>query len=145
MRVPILVSRAWRPFLLPFGATVSRSYAEIEGGRLHIRFGLFDHTFPLDQVESAAPSHWPLWAGIGWRTNFRDVVGLVGSYGNVVEVRFKERQRLRLLGIPIRCGRLCLSLQDPAAFVAALREGPAPPPKARRPARRSGNGRRAKA
>ena len=145
MRFPILVSRAWRPFLLPFGATVSRSYAEIEEGRLNVRFGLFDHTFPLDQVESAAPSHWPLWAGIGWRTNFRDIVGLVGSYSNIVEVRFKEPQRLQVLRLPVRCRRLYLSLQDPAAFIAALREGPAPPPKSRRPARRPGNGRRAKA
>ena len=56
MRFPILISPLWRPFLLPFGATAERAFAEIEDGQLHVRFGaLFDHRFPLDQVESAEP------------------------------------------------------------------------------------------
>ncbi len=52
---------------------------------LHVRFGwLFDHRFPLSEVEAASPSHWPLWGGIGWRTNFSGTVGLIGTYVRVV-------------------------------------------------------------
>ena len=122
MRFPILMSPLWRPLLLPFGGTTQRSYAELEDGVLHVRFGwLFDHRFPLNQVEASSPSHWPLLGGIGWRTNFRGTVGLIGSYVNVVEIRFKERQRLRML-LPTSCERLYLSLAEPHDFIAALQE-----------------------
>ena len=133
MRFPILISPLWRPLLLPFGATADRSFAEIQDGHLHVRFGLlFQHRFPLDQVEGASLAHWPLWAGIGWRTNFRGTVGLVGTYVNTVEVRFKEPQRVRLL-VPIRCRRLYLSVDDPRGFIAALRPPPAAAAEAGRP------------
>ena len=122
MRFPIRMSPLWRPLLLPFGGTSQRSYVELEDGVLHVRFGwLFDHRFPLSQVEAASPSHWPLLAGIGWRTNFRGTVGLIGTYANVVEIRFKERQRLRML-LPTSCERLYLSLQEPHEFINALQE-----------------------
>ncbi len=122
MRFPILMSPLWRLLLLPFGGTPERSYVELEDGTLHVRFGwLFDHRFPLSQVEAASPSHWPLLGGIGWRTNFRGTVGLIGTYVNVVEIRFKERQRLRML-LPTSCERLYLSLQEPRDFINALRE-----------------------
>ncbi len=120
MRFPILMSPLWRPLLLPFGGTSQRSYVELEDGTLRVRFGwLFDHRFPLSQVEAASPSHWPLLGGIGWRTNFRGTVGLIGTYVNVVEIRFKERQRVRML-LPTSCERLYLSLAEPHDFIAAL-------------------------
>ncbi len=122
MRFPILMSPLWRLLLLPFGGTPQRSYVELENGTLHVRFGwLFDHRFPLSQVEAASPSHWPLLGGIGWRTNFRGTVGLIGTYVNVVEIRFKERQRLRML-LPTSCERLYLSLAEPHDFINALQE-----------------------
>lgn len=125
MRFPILMSPLWRPLLLPFGGTSQRSYVELEDGVLHVRFGwLFDHRFPLNQVAAASPSHWPLLGGIGWRTNFRGTVGLIGTYVNVVEIRFKERQRLRML-LPTSCERLYISLQEPRDFIAALGEATA--------------------
>ncbi len=125
MRFPILMSPLWRPLLLPFGGTSQRSYVELEDGALHVRFGwLFDHRFPLNQVEAASPSHWPLLGGIGWRTNFRGTVGLIGTYVNVVEIRFKERQRVRML-LTTSCDRLYLSLQEPRDFIAALGEATA--------------------
>ncbi len=120
MRFPILMSPLWRPFLLPLGGTPERSYVELEDGVLHARFGwLFDHRFPLSQVEAASPSHWPVWAGIGPRTNFRGTVGLIGTYVRIVEVRFREPQRVRLF-LPTRCQRLYLSLEEPRDFIAAL-------------------------
>ncbi len=126
---PILISPLWRPFLRPFGATADRSFAAIEDGELHVQFGrLFDHRFPLDQIEGLGITHWPLWAGIGWRTNFRGTLGLVGTYLNVVEVRFKQPQRVRLL-LPLPCRRLVLSLEEPSSFVAALSKRLRPAPR----------------
>jgi len=120
LRFPILISPLWRYLLLPFGATAARSFAEIKDGELHVRFGrLFDHCFPLEEVESVSLGHWPVWAGIGWRTNFRGSVGLIGTYVNTVEVRFKEPQRVRLL-VRVRCERLYLSVEDPHAFISAV-------------------------
>ena len=148
MRFPILMSPLWRPLLLPFGGTSQRSYVELEDGTLRVRFGwLFDHRFPLSQVEAASPSHWPLLGGIGWRTNFRGTVGLIGTYVNVVEIRFKERQRVRML-LPTSCERLYLSLAEPHDFIAALGEAtaagaPAEPVAAaapKRPRRRKSGG-----
>ena len=119
-RFPILVSPFWRALLFPFGVTPERAFAAIDDGELRVSFGrLFDHRFPLEQVEVAAPARWPLWAGIGLRTDFRRTVAFVGAYVNTVEVRFKERQRVRMV-VPLPCERLVLSLEDPEAFIAAL-------------------------
>jgi hypothetical protein len=120
MRFPILISPLWRAFLLPFGGTPGRSFAEVEDGQLHVRMGcLFNERFLLADVEAASPSHWPVWAGIGWRTSFRGTVGLIGTYVNIVEVRFKEPQRVRMV-VPMTCRRLYLSLDEPRDFVAAV-------------------------
>ncbi len=125
MRFPILMSPLWRPLLLPFGGTADRSFLEIEDGSLRVRFGwLFDHRFPLSEVEAASPSHWPVWGGIGWRTNLRGTVGLIGTYVHVVEVRFKAPQRVRMI-LPTPCRRLYVSLEEPRDFIAALGEATA--------------------
>jgi hypothetical protein len=137
MRFPILMSPVWRPLLLPLGGTAGRSFAEVEDGQLHVRFGcLFNERFSLGDVEGASPSHWPVWAGVGWRTSFRGTVGLIGTYVNIVEVRFKEPQRVRML-LPMTCRRLYLSLAEPRDFVAALHEAAAAKaPRERAPASR---------
>jgi hypothetical protein len=123
-RFPILISPFWRYLLLPLGAMPERCFAEIEDGELHVRFGRwFDLRFPLEEVEEVGLSHWPLWAGIGPRY-LRGAVGLIGTYVNTVEVRFKEPQRVRML-LPVRCERLTLSMEDPRAFMAALEKQPA--------------------
>ena len=51
--------------------------------------------------------------------DFRGTVAFVGAYENTVEVRFKERQRVRMV-VPLPCERLVLSLEDPEGFIAAL-------------------------
>ena len=120
MRFPILISPVWRPLLLLCGGTPARSFAEVEDGKLHVRMGwLFNERFRLEDVEAASPSHWPVWAGIGWRTSFQGTVGLIGTYVNIVEVRFKKPQRVRML-VPMTCRRLYLSLDEPRDFVAAV-------------------------
>jgi hypothetical protein len=117
---PFALSPVWRPFLLPIRATEKRSFIEIDSEELHVAFGLFDYHFPLDAVEDVKLSSWPLWAGIGARTNFRGVVGLLGTYVNVVEIDFSAPQQVRML-TRVPCKKLYVSVEDAHEFVAALR------------------------
>ncbi len=126
---PIAVSPVWRPFLLPLGVTANRSFAEIADGDLHVCFGRFDYYFPLDDVEEATLARWPIWAGVGPRTDFRGVVALLGTYVNVVEIRFKEPHQIRML-VRVPCKRLFLSLEEPHTFINALKRRTTPEAKA---------------
>jgi hypothetical protein len=108
--------------LLLAGVSPERAYAEIGEGILRIRFGIFNHQFPLSQIESAAKYDWPYWGGVGWRANWLGTVGAIGTYVNVVRMRFKERQHVQALVLPVPCDTLSLSMENPRAFMAALSE-----------------------
>ena len=43
------------------------------------------------------------------------LVGLIGSYKNIVEIRFRTRHRDNMLIPRLRCDRLAISLKDPKA------------------------------
>jgi len=119
-RFPIRRSPWWRPLLLLFGATAGRSYVELAEDRLAARFGwLFNHSFPLSDIEGAARRSWPLLYGIGWRSNLVGVLGLIGSRAGVVELRLRRRRWLWML-LPLPCNRLAISLEEPEAFLEAL-------------------------
>jgi hypothetical protein len=108
----------WMALLLPGGATRATSYAELTDDELHIRFGfLFDRAIPRDQIAGAKERSWPWWMGLGWRTNLRGLIGLVGSYGGVVEITLREP--LRVWGV-VPCERIALSLEEPQAFIEAV-------------------------
>jgi hypothetical protein len=119
---------AWvRPLLLLFGATPERSFVEIRGACLRARFGWYQVTIPIEDIETVEPSDWPWYGGIGWRTNMRSVIGLVGSLAPVVRISLSRPVRTRLLLIPIRLRELYLSLEDADGFIAALADArPAP-------------------
>ena len=119
-RFPVLIRGRWWPLLMPFGVTQERAFVQVGERELRVCFGpLFDFRFPLEAVERAASARWPFWAGIGPRVDFRGTVAFVGAYEKTVEVRFKERQRVRMI-VPVPCQRLVLSLEDPEGFIAAL-------------------------
>jgi hypothetical protein len=119
-RFPVLIRGRWWPLLMPFGVTQERAFVQVGERELRVCFGpLFDYRFPLEAVERVAPARWPFWAGIGPRVDFRGTVAFVGAYEKTVEVRFKERQRVRMI-VPVPCQRLVLSLEDPEGFIAAL-------------------------
>jgi hypothetical protein len=108
----------WRPLLLIGGATPGTSHLELDDETLSVRFGrLFNHTVPRNDIEDATQTSWPPWYGIGWRTDLRGRIGLIGSLGGVVEIK---------LGRPIRvwrvltCRRLAVSLEEPERFLDAL-------------------------
>lgn len=120
MRFPIKIDTVWTPFVLIGGATRANSYVEVADGEIIFCYGLlFRHRIPLDDVESIAPRKWPLWFGIGWRTNFMDMVGLIGSYDGVVEVKLRNRKRYwAVLG----ARRISVSLEDPEGFIEAVEQ-----------------------
>lgn len=111
----------WRPLLLLFGGTAGGSFVELGPGTLRVRFGPgFDATIPRAEVAEAAPVRWPLLGGVGWRTNLRGAVALVGATRGVVRLRLVAPRRCRFFGVPLRCRELYVSLEEPDAFLALL-------------------------
>lgn len=123
MRYPFCFNPVLRPLLLALGATRGGSFVEVDGRELRVRFGpLFDERLPLAEIaEVLQPAHWPLIGGIGWRTDFRGAVGLIGSTRGVVLVRLARPRRVRLFLLPLSLRELYVSLEQPAEFAAELR------------------------
>jgi hypothetical protein len=117
------IRRSWwlQPLLFLIGLTRdANSYAALEGPLLRVRFGwFFNQAFPLSAVASVEQIRWPWIYGLGWRTNFVGLVGLVASMDGVVQVRFRDRQRAGgiLPFIKLPCDRLAISLRDPEGFI----------------------------
>jgi hypothetical protein len=113
------VSPVWRPALLATGVTPKRAFVEIGDQGLHVSFGRFTYEFPFEAIKEVEVSKWPVWAGVGLRTNFRGTVGLIGTYVNVVKMTFKEPQEMRFL-FKTSCSNLYFSLEEPHAFITAV-------------------------
>jgi hypothetical protein len=145
-RFQIRVDPIWRPFVLVGGVTRNNAYVDVTPEAVTFHFGfLFNHTEDRNDITKIEKRSWPVWMGIGWRTNFRGLVGIIGSYNGVVEVDFEGQTPA--WGF-FRMNRIAVSLEDPDNFIAALKgtrsavadEKPA----AKKPAP-SGNGRRTRA
>ncbi len=129
MRFNIRIDPIWRAGLIIGGATSQNSYVILGDDGMHFRFGLlFNRTIPYDQVAAVFPRSWPFLYGIGWRPNLRGVIGLTGSYHDVVEVRMKQRIGNWAAVFPV--DRIAISLEEPEAFIEELsrRTGLAEPP-----------------
>ena len=121
MRFQIRIDPVWRPLLLAGGATRENSYAELTDAGVRFRFGLlFDRLIPYEDVKAVFGRSWPFLYGIGWRSNLRGVIGLIGSYHDVVEVRLKGRAR-RAWGV-FPMDRLGVSLEEPERFAYELEQ-----------------------
>ncbi|HVP05724.1 MAG TPA: hypothetical protein VMT90_08620 [Dehalococcoidia bacterium] len=108
-------------FLIPFGVSARRAYAQVHDGKLHVRFGpMFNEQIPLANVEEAREARWPWWAGVGPRTNMRGSVALISSFGKTVKLTFKEPIRVTLFVVPVSCRTLYLSIADPEEFLKAI-------------------------
>lgn len=112
------LDRPIRPLLLLFGGAPSNSFVDMTDEVVHFHFGfVFDRTIPRSDVESVSRRSWPWWMGMGWRSNLRGVIGLIGSTQGVVEVKLRKRQRA--WGV-FPCDRIAVSLEDPERFMAEL-------------------------
>lgn len=129
-RYAIARSSLWRPLLLLLGATDERSWLDIGPAEVVAEFGWKQITVRRANIAGAERSSWPWWSGIGWRTDLRHAVGLIGAVRPIVRIRLHTAQRISLLGIPIRMTELYLSVDDPDAIVRELttaHPGIAPP------------------
>lgn len=129
MRFNIRIDPIWRGRLILGGATSQNSYVILGDDGMHFRLGLlFNRTIPYDQVAAVFPRSWPFLYGIGWSSNLRGVIGLTGSYHDVVEVRMK--QRIGNWAAIFPCDRIAVSLEEPELFIEELsrRTGLAEPP-----------------
>jgi hypothetical protein len=119
MKFPIRVDAIWRAPLLASAVTPGSAYVTLNDEGVHFRFGpLFDRTIPYTQIANVFPRSWPVLYGIGLRSNLRGVIGLIGSYHDVVEVRLTKRIRNWVLLFP--CDRISVSLEEPERFVQEL-------------------------
>ena len=117
-RFAIRIDPWWQPLLLAGGATRDNAYVQVANGEVQVQFGwLFRHTFRRSEIAEAVLRDWPIWMGVGWRTNLLDQIGLIGSYRGVVELRLYAPIRVWRV---LRCRRLAISLEEPGRFLEAL-------------------------
>jgi hypothetical protein len=129
MRFNIRIDAIWRAPLLVVGATAQNCYVILGDDGMHFRFGWgFNRTVPYEQVAAIFPRSWPILYGVGVRSNLRGVIGLTGSFHDVVEVRLKKRAGNWAVIYPV--DRIAVSLEEPEEFIAelSLRTGLAEPP-----------------
>lgn len=119
-RLPLKRSPWLVPIFWLFGATAARSYIEVTPDTLFVRFGFYRITIPRDQIESVSGERWPWYGGLGWRTDFRRRLALVGALHPIVRIHLVEPRRARLMGLPIRFQDLYVSVDSPDVLQAAL-------------------------
>ncbi len=98
----------------------SRSYVDVGKGEIVARMGwAFDARFPRSAVVGARL--------LGRRVISRGVHGFFGRWlvngsgDGIVSIDVAPPQRARLLVFPLALRRLLVSVDDPAAFIAAVR------------------------
>lgn len=122
-RYAIRRSPFWAWALLIIGATEDRSYVDIDPQRLVAQFGWKRIEVSRSDVLGAERSKWPWWGGIGWRSDLRHSIGLIGALSPIVRVHVRP-QPITMLGIPHKLTDLYLSVENPDAVVREL-NGPA--------------------
>jgi hypothetical protein len=120
MKFAIKRSRWWRPLLALFGGTEAHSYVTINEQGLVARFGFYRIALPHEQIASVEPRKWPWYGGLGWRTNFKDTIALIGSHDGVVQIKLKEPLRAHVLRIPVKMVNFYISVENPGGFIAAM-------------------------
>jgi hypothetical protein len=110
----------WRPLLVLFGATASRSYVLVEEDFVEVRFGFFHRRFARDRIVAVRQTEARWWYGVGWHTYLVHSLILNGSLRGMVELELRPPELVWLLFIPVRCSRLHVSLEDPEGFVRAV-------------------------
>jgi hypothetical protein len=104
-------------FLWCFAAALRAptSFVAVADERTRIRFaGFVDTVVANSDIASAKLVKWPIWGGIGIRTNFRGHVALTSAWGEAVELDL--RSPVRIWVIPrlwkVNASRLTLSIRN---------------------------------
>jgi hypothetical protein len=116
---------SWQwPLLALFGVQRDRSYVALDDEAVYVRFGFWRHRFPRAHLVGARNAGRVLRYGLGWHADFVGSLCVNGSFGGMLELTFDPPERFRLLGLPGRCKRLYVSLEDPEGFLRALNGRP---------------------
>ncbi len=118
-RYPIKRSKFWGWALLVIGATDTSSYIDIGPDEVIAQFGWKRIVVKRDDITHAERSRWPWWGGIGWRSDLRHSIGLIGALSPIIRIHMRSR-RTQLLGIPIALTDLYISVDDPDAVLREL-------------------------
>jgi hypothetical protein len=118
---------ALRPLLSIMGLGPSMSTLELDGDQLRVRMGwAFRSSIPLASITGARPDS-RLVGGIGvhgWRGRWL----VNGAASGIVAIDIDPPARAAVLGVPVRPRSLRVSVDEPEAFMAALRSaGPGIP------------------
>jgi hypothetical protein len=112
----------FRPVAMLFSASAQRSFVEVTGAAVRVRYGFFDETFTRDAVASIDGYKPRWWHGLGWRYWPRHVL-LLGAHDGCVSMRLAHARRVALFPflprfVPVT--RVTVSVQDPDALMRAL-------------------------
>lgn len=126
MPVPLLLGLV---FIWLFGAALRAptSYVAVSERGMRIRFaGFVDTVVASANIAGASTSRWPLWGGLGVRTAFRGDAALASTWGESLEVSFREPVRIWVIPrlLPAHVTRLTLTIRNPAKLAAHF--GPPP-------------------
>ena len=107
------------PFMKTMGVSREDSFIEVDKETLHVRMGRwFDEKIPVARIKAIAPSDWPWWGGLGVKLGHHGV-GVVGSMDHIVNIKFSEEIRVRVL-FEVGVEQMWVSLEDRDAFLRAL-------------------------
>jgi hypothetical protein len=123
MRYPIKISPLWRGFFALFGWSRTRSYAEIAGQELRLKFGGADERIPLDEIAHVGRRSWAFYFGLGAKYGPDGGVSYVGSTEGVVKIDFTRPRPMHVWGLfgasRARCA--IVSLESADQFIEELR------------------------
>ncbi len=119
-RFAVKLSPYWRPVLVLYGATRGNCYVDLGPALFVAHFGWNKLELPREEIAWARRDGWSWWRGVGFRSNLRGSVGVIGAMSPVVRIHLR-RPRLTVLSIlPIQLRDVYVSVEDPEGLIAAL-------------------------
>ncbi len=119
MRFPIRFDSWFRGLSTVLLLRPSQAYVDVAGDDVEVRMAwAFRARFPRSAIESAhAVDRAPLSRGVHgiagrWLVN--------GSGRGIVALQLAPEQRARVMGVPVRLRELLVSVDEPAALIAAV-------------------------
>jgi hypothetical protein len=123
MRYDISFNTASRIILTLLGAGPGRSWVEVDDGTIRARLGWSGSvTIPRQGITSVERVDGiPWWLGYGMHGGIRGTWAINGSDSGAIKLTLNEPASGRVVGLPVRARTVYFSLEDPEAFIAAVR------------------------
>lgn len=107
--------------MLLIGGVRGHGWVDIGDSEIELKLGFSHEHLPIANVFAAERAEWSMFYGLGHRLG-PNGPGYVGSTENVVEIKLKSEQEFHmLLGFKARYASFYVSVDDPEAFIAAIR------------------------